>query len=114
MLLKHRTQDNVDIAELSGRLVMADVAKSRAELLAVVEKGTGRLVVDLSDVSFVDSSGLSVLITAFKAIEERSGKMVLAGLSPEIQALIELTRLNEIFPVFSDAERAVGYLASAE
>lgn len=114
MLFKHRTQDNVDIAELGGRLVMADAAKARAELLAVVEKGSGRLVVDLGDVSFVDSSGLSVLIAAFKAIEVRSGKMVLAGLSPEIQALIELTRLNEIFLVFSDAERAVGYLTSAE
>lgn len=114
MLLKHRTQDNVDIVELGGRLVMADAAQARSELLAVVRRGTGRLVVDLSDVGFVDSSGLSVLIAAFKAIEEQSGKMVLAGLSPEIQALLELTRLNEIFLVFADAERAVEYLVSAE
>ncbi|QJD30388.1 STAS domain-containing protein [Methylococcus geothermalis] len=114
MLLKHRTQGNVDIAELSGRLVMADAAKARAELLAIVEKGTGRLVVDFRDVSFIDSSGLSVLIAAFKGIEARAGKMVLAGLSPEIQALMELTRLNEIFLVFADPEGAARYLASTE
>lgn len=112
MILNHRIQNNVDIVELSGRLVMADAAEARAVLKNIVDNGNGRLALDLVGVSFVDSSGLSVLISAFKAIESRSGKMALANLSPEIQALIELTRLNEIFLVFAEVEAAVDYLAA--
>jgi len=65
MLLTHNIQDNIDIIEFSGKLVMGDTTtEARQKLLEVVKAGQAKLIIKLSEVSFMDSSGLSVLVSA--------------------------------------------------
>lgn len=107
MLLTHLVRDEIDVVGIVGRLAMADAAAVREQLKTIIEQGRGRVLIDLGGLTFMDSSGCSVLISAFKAIRGKSGRLVLSNLSPEIQSLIELTRLNEIFEIFADTDIAL-------
>lgn len=110
MLLSHQVQNDVDVVTLSGRLILKDAAEVRERLRAIIENGQNRLLLDLGGLTFIDSSGCSVLISAFKAMRARDGRLALCNLTPEVQSLIELTRLTEIFEIFPDASRALAEL----
>jgi len=106
MILTHQTKQGLDIVNLSGRFVMADAAEAREQFRAIVEQGGGQLIVDLSGVTFIDTSGVAVLISAYKAVRGKNGRMILSGIPANVQALLELTRLNEIFELFAHTEAA--------
>ncbi len=110
MILTHRNVEGIDIVALTGRLVMADAPEVRRKLLATVEQGNGKLILDLAEVGFMDSSGLSVLVSAFKAARAKGSDMVLLHLSPTVRSLIELTRLQQIFAIFEDEATALARL----
>ena len=112
MILTHRTVAGVDLVALSGRLVMADVAEIRQHLLTIIEQGGGKLILDLGEVNFMDSSGLSVLVSAFKAARARRGDVALLKLSPTVRSLIELTRLQQVFAIFDDEAAALAAMAN--
>ena len=107
MKLNHRKIDSIDLVEISGRLVMANAPEARRQLKSIVEQGSGKLIVDLSDVGFMDSSGLSVLISAFKQARAVKGDVVLLNPSPTVQTLIELTRMQQVFDIVDDEAAAV-------
>ena len=110
MILTHRNIEGIDIVSLAGRLVMADVPEVRQKLLVTVEQGSGKLILDLAEVGFMDSSGLSVLVSVFKAVHAKSGDVALLHLSPTVRSLIELTRLQQVFPIFDDEAAALARL----
>ncbi|MFO1425210.1 MAG: STAS domain-containing protein [Candidatus Competibacteraceae bacterium] len=110
MILKHRNVDGIDVVALSGRLVMTNAPQVRQELLAIVEAGSGKLALDLGGVGFMDSSGLSVLVSAFKAARLKNGEIALLKLAPTVRSLIELTRLQQVFPIFDDEAAALARL----
>ena len=83
----------------------------RTQTKTIIDEGNGKLVIDLEHLTFLDSSGCSVLISAYKAIRARQGRLVLSHVSPEIMSLFELTRLNEIFEIFPDTEAAIVAIA---
>ncbi|MEY3760254.1 MAG: hypothetical protein RIR39_1745 [Pseudomonadota bacterium] len=64
----------------------------------MIDEGQGKLVIDMEKVSFIDSSACAVLISAFKGMQLKSGRLVLVT-SSEVQSLIELTRLHTIFEI---------------
>ncbi|MDS4026209.1 MAG: STAS domain-containing protein [Candidatus Contendobacter sp.] len=110
MVLTHRTIEGIDIVALAGRLVMADAPQIRQSLLTTVEQGNGKLILDLAQVSFMDSSGLSVLVSAFKAARAKGGDVALLHLNSTVRSLIELTRLQQVFPIFDDEATALARL----
>jgi anti-sigma B factor antagonist len=110
MIIKHNVLNGVDVVEVRGRLDMTHAAEARAALADIVDKGAGRLVVDCCGLDFVDSSGLSVLVTTLKLLDAKSGRLVIANLPGHLQSLLALTRLNAVFQVFAGTEAAVDYL----
>ena len=111
MKMSHRKIDTIDLVELSGRLVMADAPEARKQLKSIIEQGNGKLIVDLSDVSFMDSSGLSVLVSAFKQTRTMDGDVVLLNPGPAVRTLIELTRMQQVFDIVDDEAAAVARLS---
>jgi anti-sigma B factor antagonist len=111
MNIEHRQEKGIDIVHLPPRLVMANAADARAELKTVVEQGTGRIVIDLSQTEFMDSSGLGVVVSGLQNARKKEGDVYLAHMSDAIRALFELTRLHTVFKIFDDtaaATRAFG------
>jgi anti-sigma B factor antagonist len=98
MIINEQKQDDIDVIVLTGRFVMADAPDVREHLKSLIDDGQGKLLIDMVNVSFIDSSACAVLISAFKAMQLRSGRLVLVT-SPVVQSLIELTRLHTIFEI---------------
>jgi anti-sigma B factor antagonist len=102
----------VDVVRLPRRVMMADAPSIRTDIRKMVERGRKNIVLDLSDVAFIDSSGLSVLISARDATQAVGGDVLLLNPTSIVRSLIELTRLQEVFEIFGSEEHAVQRLAS--
>ncbi|MFI3190094.1 hypothetical protein BCS42_02415 [Crenothrix sp. D3] len=98
MIIKEQKHDDIDIVILSGRFIMADADEARKKLKTLIDQGSGKLIIDMEQVTFIDSSACAVLISAFKSIQIKSGRLVLIT-NPVVQSLIELTRLHTIFEI---------------
>ena len=89
------------------RLDALNSGELRDYLLGLLEESGKHLVVDLSGVSFIDSSGLGALLSGYKNANLRSGWFALAGLQPRVQSMFELTRLHRVFEIFPTVEAAL-------
>jgi anti-sigma B factor antagonist len=107
MKLEHQTQDGIDVVRLPERLLMADAADARASLKEIISKGSGRLILDLADTTFMDSSGLAVLVSSLQAARKKNGDVYLVNMSATVRALFELTRLHTVFQIFDDEAGAL-------
>ena len=106
MILKEQKYDDIDIVALSGRFIMADTDEARKKITPLINQGSGKLIIDLENVTFIDSSACAVLISAFKNIQIKSGRLVLIT-NPVVQSLIELTRLHTIFEIVPNLTAAL-------
>lgn len=93
----------------ASRVDVEVAAQFRATLLQLIEQGHQSLVVDLSEVNFIDSSGLGALVSALKALKtrERSGDIRLANLQEPVVALLEIIRLQRVFSSYPSVDQAV-------
>lgn len=98
MVISENRQGDIDIIALSGRFVMAETPEVRERFKTLIDSGTGKLIIDMEKVSFIDSSACAVLISAFKRTQIKSGHLILVT-SPMVQSLLELTRLDTIFEI---------------
>lgn len=112
MNLGHRSQDGIDIVSLPERLMMADAPDVRARLKEVIAAGSGRLILDLGHTDFMDSSGCAVLVSALQVARKRGGDVYLVSMGSTVRALIELTRLHLVFPIYDDETLAVRAFAA--
>ena len=79
----------------------------RASLRAMIDEKPDRLVVDLSRVPYVDSSGLAVLIGAMQSLEHDGGRFMLAGARETVRLILATARLDEYFRMFPDVDAAL-------
>jgi anti-sigma B factor antagonist len=100
-------RDDVAVIEIGGRFD-AQSAPAIAECLEHITATTpGRVVVNLADAAFLDSSALAVLVRAVKRCRMRGGDLRLCGVQPSVRLIFELTRLDRAFDMFADEDEAV-------
>jgi anti-sigma B factor antagonist len=107
MILARRAVGGVEVVSLPARLDATAAPEIRKELRAVIDGGRRHLLLDLSAITFMDSSGLSVLVTALKAARAAGGDVSLLHLTPPVQSLLELTRLHRVFSIFDGEDEAL-------
>ena len=78
-----------------------------ASLGAIIEQKPERVVVDLSKVSYIDSSGLAVLIEGMQNVEAYGGKFILAGIQENVKPIFEIARLDQVFIIFPHVDAAL-------
>ncbi|WP_321372111.1 STAS domain-containing protein [uncultured Desulfuromusa sp.] len=78
----------------------------KEQMLQLFDEGKCNLVIDLSEVRFIDSSGLGALVSGFKNASAREGSLKLCCLQPQVRSMFELTRLHRVFEIFSTQEEA--------
>jgi anti-sigma B factor antagonist len=78
----------------------------------LLESGARTIILDLSDVTFVDSSALAVIVRGMKRCRERSGDLILCGLRQPVRIIFELTRMDRAFRIYDSAEAARQALAA--
>lgn len=104
------TDNGATIVRPSGdRLDIEVAADFRAMLLALIDQGNRQLVVDLNEVTFIDSSGLGALVSALKTLKRTTGPgdVRLARVQPPVVSLLEIIRLNRVFTSYASVEQAI-------
>lgn len=79
----------------------------KEQMLQLFDEGKCSLVIDLSAVRFIDSSGLGALVSGFKNASAREGSLKLCCLQPQVRSMFELTRLHRVFEIFTNQEEAL-------
>ena len=98
--LDHRQDENGrEVVMVKGEIDVATSPALREELYATIDRGARTLVVDLSQLGFIDSSGLGVLVATLKHIRERDGELILSGLDHPAMRVFEITGLTELFTI---------------
>ncbi|BAZ13623.1 anti-sigma-factor antagonist [Calothrix sp. NIES-4071] len=94
----------VKIFQPSGSLDATKSQAFRQEIADLVENGTKIVLVDLKNVTFMDSSGLGALVLAFKTLRAANSKLVLCSINEQIRILFELTSMDKVFEIFANQE----------
>ncbi len=99
-------ESGVVVVKPTGRLNMTAARMLREELHALVDSGGNRVVVDLSGVEFIDSSGLGALLSGLKAARQAGGDLHIAAPNRQTTTVLELTNLNRVLRVQPSPEGA--------
>lgn len=108
MKIKTSEQYGAVVIELKGNVMGGDDTKDFNEVLhKYIDEGKKNIVVDLSDVKFMNSSGLGMLIGGLTTIKKADGNLKLAKVTEKIESLLIITKLITIFEFFETVEDAV-------
>jgi anti-anti-sigma factor len=113
MDIREEARGEVKILALGGRLdaVSAPIVEDR--LMALLNEGQTRLVLDFSDLSYISSVGLRVLVLLARGLQKNKGKLALAGLSKHIYEVFKISGFTTIFSILPTCDEAVKYVQAA-
>lgn len=97
-------QDNVAIAEIPVEELDASNAGDFKRDMAPILQANTRVVIDLSRVRFVDSSGLGAILSCLRQLTAKGGDLKLCGMSKQVRATFELVRMHRIFDIYPTRE----------
>lgn len=104
-----RQEGDALLLRIKGEIDLHSSPDLRTELLSLLQKTDARrLVLNLSDVPYMDSSAIAVLVEALQKLRKVGGKVCLTNLQPRVKGLLEIARLNSIFTVCADETEALG------
>jgi anti-sigma B factor antagonist len=111
MHVRELIEGSLHILQIAGEVDMARSPELRALLATHVEARRPALLVDFTEVAYIDSSGLATLVEYVQRSAEYGGKFAIGGLRANVQTIFEMVRLHEVFPVHTsvaDARAALG------
>ncbi len=103
-------KNNYAIVKFKGELDVASSIQARDVLKTLIEKGKVNLIIDLSDLTFIDSSGLGIIVVAYRSVKEKGGSIKFANVNPRVKKLFEITRTEKHFEFYNtveDAEKSI-------
>ena len=101
------TDQSPNVVPLVGEIDLHVSPQIGAQLAALIKQKPAKLVVDLSKVTYIDSSGLAVLIEAMQNVGGYGGTFALTGLQDGVRPIFEIARLDQIFRIFPDNAAAL-------
>jgi anti-anti-sigma factor len=94
----------VKVVRPAGILDSTKAGQFRSEINEMINKGAKLLLIDLGDVTFMDSSGLGALVIALKTVQSTGGKLYVCSINEQIKILFELTSMDQVFEVFASQD----------
>ena len=101
------SQTEPAIVALEGEIDLHESPNVRETLKPFIAGKTPRIYVDMSQVGYIDSSGLAVLIDAMQRVANYGGKFGLIAIKPAVRTVLEIARLDQVFRVYPDRESAL-------
>ncbi len=102
----HRTEGGYAVVELRGDVDLARSPEARALILQFLEQRSD-LLVDLSEVAYIDSSGVASLVEGYQVAKKEGLKFGLIGVSEAALSVLRLARLDQVFPIHSDLDARI-------
>jgi anti-anti-sigma factor len=95
---------------VKGRVDSTTAESLTTRLGELIRSGSSRLIIDLKEVSYISSAGFRTLLITARAVAQASGKMVLCGITGEMQRLFELSGFSDLFTILPNREDALAQL----
>jgi anti-sigma B factor antagonist len=103
-----RSQGDHTVISVAGEIDLYTAPKLQSELMTALTASPTRLIVDMSQVDFCDSTGINVLLAAHRQARERGGELQLAGPGSATRKVLQVTGLESVFTVLNDPVRVTG------
>ena len=112
MKVSTRQVDGVTILDLSGRITLGEGSVVlRDAVRDQIAKGNKSILLNLGDISYIDSSGIGELVSSFTTVKNTGGELKLLNLTKKVHDLLQITKLYTVFDVKDDEASAVGSFA---
>jgi anti-sigma B factor antagonist len=99
---------DVTVIDAEGRITLGEGASAFRDMIRdLASKGNRKLLINLSDVYYIDSSGIGEMVSGFTTVTNNGGQLKLVGLSKRVKDLLQITKLYTVFEVFDDEADAV-------
>jgi anti-sigma B factor antagonist len=106
--LTTRQVGDVTVIDAVGRITLGEGSSTfRDTLRDLVAKGHKKLLLNLAEVSYIDSSGIGELVSGFTTVTNQGGRLKLVGLTKRVKDLLQITKLYTVFEVYDDEAEAV-------
>jgi anti-sigma B factor antagonist len=106
--MNNRQVGDVTVVDVSGRITLGEGSSElRDALRDLVAKGNKKILLNLGDVSYIDSSGIGELVSGFTSVSNQGGQLKLLNLTKRVKDLLQITKLYTVFEVHDDEAAAV-------
>ena len=106
--------NGIPVLRLRGRLTLGEGSRAlRALITDLAAEGHKNLLLDLGEVSYMDSSGLGALVSGYNSLKGGGGVVALFNVPKRIENLLEMSRLTSLFPMFATEQDAAGHFSGA-
>ncbi len=106
--INNRQVGDVTVVDVSGRITLGEGSSAlRDALRDLGAKGHKKILLNLSDVSYIDSSGIGELVSGFTSVSNQGGQLKLLGLTKRVKDLLQITKLYTVFEVHDDEPGAI-------
>jgi len=108
MKFTSREVDGVTVLDLSGKIVLGEGSVTiRDAVRDVLAKGSNKILLNLADINYIDSSGIGELVSALTAVKNAGGALKLLQLTKKVKDLLQITKLYTVFDIFDDEAEAI-------
>jgi anti-sigma B factor antagonist len=105
--IQEREKEGIRIIDFTGRITVNEASAVRERVRALLAAGARRVIFNLQQVDYVDSTGLGALVMCFTAVDRAGGALKLLHLNRRNLELLVLTKLTTVFEIFDDEQAAV-------
>ncbi|MFB3777056.1 MAG: STAS domain-containing protein [Bryobacteraceae bacterium] len=103
-----RQVGDVSVVDVAGRITLGEGASALRETIrGLVAKDHKKIILNLSEVSYIDSSGIGELVSGFTTVTNHGGVLKLLGLTKRVQDLLQITKLYTVFDIYDSEASAV-------
>ena len=107
-----RQVDSIIVIDVSGRITLGEgCVQLRQMIRDELARGNKNILVNLADVTYIDSSGIGELVSAFTAVSNQGGQLKLLNLTKKVHDLLQITKLYTVFDVHDDEAKAIASYA---
>ena len=109
-----RQVDSVIVIDVSGRITLGEGCAQLRELIRdQLSKGNKQILLNLADVTYIDSSGIGELVSAYTAVSNQGGQLKLLNLTKKVHDLLQITKLYTVFDIHDDEAKAIASFQKA-
>jgi anti-sigma B factor antagonist len=108
-------KNGVSVVDISGKLTLGESTNAlRNEMHELAESGSGRILLNMAGVTYIDSSGMGELVAAHTIVTNAGGDIKLLNLAKRAHDLLKVTKLYTVFEVFEDEDSAIQSFTAAK
>ena len=108
MKITTRTVDSVTVVDLQGRLTLGeDTEQFRTQISELIQSGTKKVLLNMGNVGYIDSSGVGELVRAYASLTNQGGQLKLLNLTKRLHDLLTVTKLLTVFEAHENEPRAI-------